>query len=89
MIAKEKFPKSGIFRYHSKFVGKSHKKSDNGPIKPNTPLIASKIDCIKNLPLSIIINYSEAISKILGPEQLLLPTSFGMIIEKSVPYLRA
>ena len=46
MIAKEKLPSSGMLRYHSILVGKSHRKSDNGPIKLNTPLIASKIACM-------------------------------------------
>ena len=41
MIAKDMFPRMGMLLYQSKFVGKSHRKSDSGPIKLNTPLIAS------------------------------------------------
>ena len=33
----------GMFLYQEKFVGKSHKKSDSGPIKAKTRLMASKI----------------------------------------------
>ena len=51
IIAKEKLPKTGIFAYHSKFVGKSQRKSDNGPIKEKMPLMYSKIACIP-IPLS-------------------------------------
>ena len=46
IIASEILPKIGIFLYHSIFVGKSHRKSDKGPINPNTLLIAAKIPCI-------------------------------------------
>jgi len=38
MIAKDIFPRIGILLYQSKFVGNSHRKSDSGPIKLNTPL---------------------------------------------------
>ena len=41
MIAKDMFPRMGMLLYQSKFVGKSHRKSDSGPIKLHTPLIAS------------------------------------------------
>jgi hypothetical protein len=38
-MAKEKFPRTGIFAYHAKFVGKSHRKSDRGPMKEKIPLM--------------------------------------------------
>ena len=47
IMAKEKFPKIGIEAYHFMFVGKSHKKSDKGPMKLKIPLIAAKIASIK------------------------------------------
>ena len=40
-MAKEKLPSSGIDAYQEKFVGKSHRKSDKGPIKEKIPLIDS------------------------------------------------
>jgi hypothetical protein len=39
IMAKEKFPRTGIFAYHAKFVGKSHRKSDRGPMKEKIPLM--------------------------------------------------
>ena len=33
MIAKDMFPRMGMLLYQSKFVGKSHRKSDSGPDK--------------------------------------------------------
>ena len=53
IIAKEKFPNIGIFAYHSKLVGKSQRKSDNGPIKENMLLMDSKTDCISITPFSM------------------------------------
>lgn len=54
MIAKDMFPRMGMLLYQSKFVGKSHRKSDSGPIKLNTPLIASNtLSIISFLPLSL------------------------------------
>ena len=46
IIAKEKFPNIGILAYQSKLVGKSHRKSDSGPINEKIPLIDSKTVCI-------------------------------------------
>ena len=43
MIAKEKLPKIGMDAYHFMLVGKSHRKSDKGPIKLKIPLMAAKI----------------------------------------------
>ena len=47
IIAREKLPKTGMDAYHFMLVGKSHKKSDKGPIKLKIPLIAAKIASIK------------------------------------------
>ena len=41
IMANEKLPRMGMFAYHAKLVGKSHKKSDRGPINPKTLLIPS------------------------------------------------
>jgi hypothetical protein len=41
IMAKDRFPSRGILAYHSILVGKSHKKSDIGPIKSNILLIPS------------------------------------------------
>ena len=45
-MANEKLPNTGMDEYHSKLVGKSHRKSDKGPTKEKIPLIDSKIPCI-------------------------------------------
>ena len=42
--------------YHSKFVGKSQRKSDKGPTKEKIPLIDSKMCCIQ-LPLLIFFSF--------------------------------
>ena len=62
--------------YHSKFVGKSHKKSDNGPTNEKIPLIDSKIPCIMNLLLYFFYRSGS------GPELLFLYcTRYGGVIE--------
>ena len=53
IIANEKFPKTGMFAYHSKFVGKSQRKSDKGPINENILLMDSNIACIFIPPLVV------------------------------------
>ena len=61
MIAKEKFPRSGIREYHSKLVGKSHRRSDSGPTNAKIPLIYSKIPCILDSPPT----FSNLLNKLL------------------------
>ena len=65
MIAKDMFPRIGMLLYQSKFVGKSHRKSDSGPIKLNTPLIASNTLSIAIPPFlseALRIEYSQVSS---------------------------
>ena len=56
MIAKEKLPKIGMDAYHFMLVGKSHRKSDKGPIKLKIPLMAAKIASKINPVLKMIIS---------------------------------
>jgi hypothetical protein len=51
IIAREKFPITGIALYQAKLVGKSQKKSDKGPIKARTLLIAANNSFINTTPL--------------------------------------
>ena len=63
IMANEKFPSTGILLYHSKFVGKSQRKSDNGVTKLNTLLIILKIASIESQSPSFVFLYFIFIPK--------------------------
>ena len=53
MMANEKLPRMGMDEYHSKFVGKSHKKSDNGPTNEKIPFMVDKSVFIQFAPIAV------------------------------------